>query len=239
MSGLRRALVMAEGLWVQRTVTLDPEPPGERRGVAPWGEGTGEALSLASVGDSLIAGCGVADQSEALTPRIARHLAEQCGAPVQWQAHGQLGATMRRVRYRLLPEAAESARGADVLFVCAGSNDVMAGRTGEEWAEDLEAVLDAARGLAGRIVVCSAGQPSRSPAVPHLLREELRHRIDAQTAMSRQICAERGVDYVDVAHADLCEGFWAGDRFHPSAAGYELAARLVAAAMSGEAPVAA
>lgn len=230
---------MAEGLWVQRTVTLDPEPPGERRGVAPWGEGTGEALSLASVGDSLIAGCGVADQSEALTPRIARHLAEQCGAPVQWQAHGQLGATMRRVRYRLLPEAAESARGADVLFLCAGSNDVMAGRTGEEWADDLEAVLDAARGLAGRIVVCSAGQPSRSPAVPHLLREELRHRIDAQTAMSRQICAERGVDYVDVAHADLCEGFWAGDRFHPSAAGYELAARLVAAAMSGEAPVAA
>jgi hypothetical protein len=94
----------------------------------------------------------------------------------------------------------------DILFVCAGSNDIMARRS-------------------------SSGQPHRSPALPPLLRRELDRRIDAQTADSEQVCQRLGIGFVDVAHAELIPGFWGSDRFHPGAAGYEFAAGKVAEAM--------
>ena len=170
---LRRPLAIAEAAIARRTVRLAPEPPGEREGVvtpdgahAPAGTGIirggGAPLRLAAVGDSLIAGSGVQAQEQTLVPRIARIVAAGTGRDVEWVTHAKLGATMRRVRYRFLPEMAD----ADVLFVCAGSNDLMARRSLDEWTDDLAAVLD--------------------------------------------------------------DGFWADDGFHPSAAGYEMAAGMVA-----------
>ena len=192
---LRRPLAIVEAAIARRTVRLAPEPPGERAGViapdgaaAPAASATvrdcGAPLRLVAVGDSLVAGCGVAAQDRALVPRIARILAAATGRDVQWSTHARLGATMRRVRYRFLPEV----DGADLLLVCAGSNDLMARRGPAEWT-------------------------------------------DIQTDASVAVCAERGVPFVDVAHCDLPEGFWADDGFHPGAIGYEMAAAMLARPM--------
>ena len=232
---LRRPLAIAEAAIARRTVRLAPEPPGEREGVvtpdgahAPAGTGIirsgGAPLRLAAVGDSLIAGSGVQTQEQTLVPRIARIVAAGTGRDVEWATHAKLGATMRRVRYRFLPEVAD----ADVLFVCAGSNDLMARRSLEEWTDDLAAVLDDAARRGRHIVACSAGQLYRSPALMPALRSVLREWTDAQTDASAVVCAERGIPFVDVAHCDLDDGFWADDGFHPSAAGYEMAAGMVA-----------
>jgi len=220
---------VAEAVIAQRTVHLAPEPPGARSGViTPDGRtlpspGTEGALRLEAVGDSLVAGSGVDSQGQALTPRIARLLAAGTGEDVAWSTHARLGSTMRRVRYRFLPEVDQ----ADVLLVCAGSNDLLARRSLAEWEEDLEAVLDDAASRARHVVVCSAGQLYRSPVLMRTLRRVLREWTDAQTEVSAAICARRRVPYVDVAHCDLAEGFWAQDGFHPSAAGYEMAASMV------------
>ena len=232
---LRRPLAIAEAAIARRTVRLAPEPPGEREGVvtpdgahAPAGTGIirggGAPLRLAAVGDSLIAGSGVQAQEQTLVPRIARIVAAGTGRDVEWVTHAKLGATMRRVRYRFLPEVAD----ADVLFVCAGSNDLMARRSLDEWTDDLAAVLDDAARRGRHIVACSAGQLYRSPALMPALRSVLREWTDAQTDASAVVCAERGIPFVDVAHCDLDDGFWADDGFHPSAAGYEMAAGMVA-----------
>ena len=229
---LRRPLAIAEAAIARRTVRLAPEPPGEREGVvtpdgahAPAGTGIirggGAPLRLAAVGDSLIAGSGVQAQEQTLVPRIARIVAAGTGRDVEWVTHAKLGATMRRVRYRFLPEVAD----ADVLFVCAGSNDLMARRSLDEWTDDLAAVLDDAAQRGRHIVACSAGQLYRSPALMPALRSVLREWTDAQTEASAVVCAERGIPFVDVA---LDDGFWADDGFHPSAAGYEMAAGMVA-----------
>ncbi len=235
---LRRPVALAQALIARRTVRLAPEPPGERRGVvspagtaSPAGTGrareAGEPLSLAAVGDSLVAGSGVDAQDQALVPRVARRVAARTGRDVEWATHARLGATMRRVRYRFLPEV----DGADLLFVCAGSNDLMARRSLEEWTEDLDAVLDGAVRRGRHVVACSSGQLYRSPALMATLRSVLREWTDIQTEASAAICARRGIPFVDVAHCDLDEGFWADDGFHPSAAGYEMAAGMVARAM--------
>ena len=236
--GLRRSLAVAEAALARRTVRLAPEPPGEREGVvtpdgttAPAGSGavrgSSAPLRLAAVGDSLVAGSGVQAQDQALVPRIARLVAAGAGRDVEWVTHARLGATMRRVRYRFLPEVDD----ADVLFVCAGSNDLMARRSLEEWTEDLDAVLDGAVRRGRHVVACSSGQLYRSPALMATLRSVLREWTDIQTEASAAICARRGIPFVDVAHCDLDEGFWADDGFHPSAAGYEMAAGMVARAM--------
>ena len=233
--GLRRPLAIAEAALARRTVRLAPEPPGEREGVvtpdgttAPAGSGavrdSGAPLRLAAVGDSLVAGSGVQAQDQALVPRIARLVAAGTGRDVEWATRARLGATMRRVRYRFLPEVDD----ADVLFVCAGSNDLMARRSLQEWTDDLAAVLDGAARRGRHVVACSAGQLYRSPVLMPTLRSVLREWTDAQTEASAVVCAERGVPFVDVAHCDLKDGFWADDGFHPSAAGYEMAAGMIA-----------
>ncbi len=245
--GLRRSLAVAEAALARRTVRLAPEPPGEREGVvtpdgttAPAGSGavrgSSAPLRLAAVGDSLVAGSGVQAQDQALVPRIARLVAAGAGRDVEWVTHARLGATMRRVRYRFLPEVDD----ADVLFVCAGSNDLMARRSLQEWTDDLAAVLDGAARRGRHVVACSAGQLYRSPALMATLRSVLREWTDAQTEASAAVCAERGVPFVDVAHCGLKDGFWADDGFHPSAAGYEMAAgmiaRVVLAGLEDDAP---
>lgn len=184
---------------------------------------------MVAIGDSLVAGSGVEHQDLALTPRIARKIADMVNRPVQWETHAKLGSTMRRVRYRFLPAVSGHV---DILFICAGSNDVMARRSREDWLDDLRAVIEQARTRADHTIVCSAGQPHHSPKLPAMLRRELARRIDWQTAASQRICREYGVDFVDVAHAELVSDFWATDGFHPSASGYEQASGLVVQAMS-------
>lgn len=229
MSIVQRAVIAAEGLWVQHRVTLDPEPPGVRQGLVT--ARPDRPIALVGVGDSMIAGCGVEHTSQSLMPRVAQHFTERTGQSVRWRAHGKLGATMRRVRYRLLEEAGA---GIDVLVLCAGSNDILAGRTRDEWCEDLAAVLDDAQRRASHVLLCSSGQPHHSPAVPPTLAREFERRIDAQTADSIELCRARGIRYVDLAHVDLFPGFWAHDHFHPGPAGYEFAATRIADVLASD-----
>lgn len=50
----------------------------------------------------------------------------------------------------------------DVLIVCVGGNDMLAGRSVREWAAGLAPVLDAAKNKAGKVMVqlrAAASQP--------------------------------------------------------------------------------
>ncbi|QWW20733.1 SGNH/GDSL hydrolase family protein [Schaalia sp. 19OD2882] len=230
-------LLLSEAAWARSTVKLDPEPEGERSGLVhpkgvdahmPSDEGEAAPLRFVAVGDSLVAACGVDSQELGMVPAIAQQIADRTGRPVHWRTHAKLGATMRRVRHRFLPEVDGPV---DVLLLCAGSNDIMARRGEEEWESELSAVLDRAIELSPRVLLSSAGQPHNSPRLPRALRQHLRGKIDRQTEISKRLCAERGVAYADVAHVDLVEGFWAGDGFHPSAQGYAFATRCLVDAM--------
>ncbi|MFD1102563.1 SGNH/GDSL hydrolase family protein, partial [Schaalia naturae] len=60
---VEHAVITAEALWARRHVSLAPEPPGERSGMAgsvdPAGAGgPGTPVRMVAVGDSLVAGCG-------------------------------------------------------------------------------------------------------------------------------------------------------------------------------------
>ncbi|MBT1176790.1 SGNH/GDSL hydrolase family protein [Bifidobacterium callimiconis] len=220
MNLARKTRVLAEAWWAKHHVHLAEEPAGERSGVVGPMAAERSPLNLVAVGDSMVAGCGVDDQKDGLIPDIARGIADTLNRQVQWRTYGKLGATMRRVRYRLLPEVDDTP---DLLIVCAGSNDIMAQRSVSEWKADLAAVLDEALPLTDNIVVFSSGQLYNSPSLGPALREFLEGRIDAQTRASREICAERGVFFLDMTHENVradTDEFYASDHFHPGAFGY-------------------
>lgn len=226
VSFLNKSLLAAQAFLAQHTIRLDPEPPGNRHGTSYPADGVGHdlaPLNLIAVGDSIISGCGVAHQSAGITPRLAQHLANQLGCPISWRTFSKMGSTMRRVRYRFLEDVPNDT---DILFISAASNDLLARRTPTEWQIDLTAALEIAQSKSKHVVLLSAGQLYNSPALGLALRTELLRLTDEQTAISSCICAEYGVDYIDLTHCELVPDFWAGDRFHPSADGYEMAAEM-------------
>lgn len=91
-----------------------------------------------------------------------KHYAAACrarrkrtGRPVAWRTVGKLGATARRVRYRMIGDINDRP---DVLIVCVGGNDMLAGRSVREWAAGLAPVLDAAKNKAGKVMHAFAGR---------------------------------------------------------------------------------
>lgn len=233
-------VVVLEAWWAKHHFHLAGEPAGERSGLElpspasrdPSGAVTPRPLSMAVFGDSMAVGCGVDDQSLGLVPDIARDLAEAVGRPVQWETHGRLGATIRRVRYRLLPAFA---RHADLVVLCAGSNDIMAGRTLTSWEDDLAASVNLAGEKGDTVVVLSSGQLYRNRRLGRALRSQVETMIDRQTEVSKRVCQEAGVCYIDATHDDVGtdrEDFWGSDGFHPSEIGY----RKLAACVVGKMP---
>ena len=232
----QKPIALAEGMVAQRTVRLAPEPEGAREGTilprtaTDGADGNGSAarpITLATVGDSLTVGCGVESQDDGLVPDMARAIARVTGRPVRWRTYGRLGATMRRARFRLLPQVEGHP---DLLVLCAGSNDLVARRTEREWREDLSAAIDEAGAISAHVVVISSGQVYRSPALGRTLRRAILDMTDRQTAISRAICAQKGVTFVDMTHHDTGltdEEFWAYDNFHPSGRCYRLLAEGV------------
>jgi lysophospholipase L1-like esterase len=211
-----------QGMWLRSTIRMAPPAGGPSSGSV--GTVTGPPLRIAVLGDSTAAGCGVDVHAAGFTGSLARELGARTRRPVQWQVVGQFGATARRIRYRLLPQVGADL---DVAVLLAGGNDVMSGREPDEWRADLSAIVDSLMERAERVV---AGVPPFAlfPSLPATLRRYLGERGDALDAASRQVCGARpGATWVTMTERPRPE-FFASDRFHLSAAGYERWARVVA-----------
>jgi lysophospholipase L1-like esterase len=223
---LTKPAAMVEAVWAKYHIHLADEPEGERFGVVNESESKNEdgsltsAMTLVAVGDSMVAACGTSDQREGMIPDIAEGLSRYANRPVQWETYGGLGATMRRVRYRLMPQVTSHP---DILIVCAGSNDIMAQRGIEEWEDDLRSTLAMAVTMSEHVVVLSPGQMQHEPSLGKALRRILEAQMDNQAAVSERVCAQFGVTYVNMVHEDVhveMDGFYASDHFHPSVIGY-------------------
>jgi lysophospholipase L1-like esterase len=149
---------------------------------------------------------------------LAREINARTGRPVQWQVTGQFGATARRIRYRLLPQLDEDL---DVAVLLAGGNDVMTRRSPDQWRDDLSAIVDGLTERADQVVVAGIPPFALFPSMSAALGRYLSERAAALDDVSRQICAARpGTTWVTMPGAPP-PYFFASDRFHLSAAGYQ------------------
>ena len=166
-------LVALQGAITRRRVPCLPPVKVPCRGLVP---GHGAAIRMRAIGDSTVAGVGLTHGEETVAAATARALARQTGRPVAWQGHGLSGATVSEAAQRLLPRIA--AEPADLLVIAFGVNDTIAYRSPWAFADDLAALVTAARSRIGEAAVVIAGVAPLScfPALPWPLRTILNWR---------------------------------------------------------------
>ena len=213
-----------------------PMDPGYRvrSRVTPSGGETGpDAVRLAVLGDSTVAGVGSPTEGESLPVLLAQRVADATGRPVDVVGHGVSGA---RVASTVRDQLPLLARELDAVVVVVGANDATHATPPWRFRRDTEALLRSARGRGRASVVVLGGTPRfhRNQVIP----EPLRTLLDRYSSLLRllQVAAVEsvpGARFVDIAReasprfAGVPEAT-SPDGFHPSPIGYGFWADAIA-----------
>ncbi|WP_374585245.1 SGNH/GDSL hydrolase family protein [Pseudoduganella sp.] len=224
-------LLLLQGRRTRARTPRMPEAPGARSGLM-LAASPGIPLQVLGIGESPVAGVGVARQEEAITAQFACEVAGRTGRPVQWRACGRNGATVRDALAQLVGQVPPAP--VDVLLVAFGVNDAVAFRRVGDWQADMLALLEHLRARCQPRVVLLSGVPPMQefPTLPHPLRWVLGLKAAA---------LDRGLAALAQRHDWLCHvpivldtrgdpSLSAEDGYHPSAKGCALWARLLATA---------
>lgn len=223
-------VLVAQGRAVRRDTPQLPEASGPREGVA---KGSAPALRLIVLGESTVAGVGVATQAEALASRIAETLAARTGRSVTWRAAGQSGITAAGARRVLVPML--SPEPADVAVVALGVNDTLRMRGPSRWAADLTTLLDALRLRSGSVPIFLAAVPPMGhfPALPQPLRGALGLRAGLLDATAAELAPRLQRVFHLPTTLPATPAMFSADGFHPSAEGYRRWGGLLAEGIAG------
>jgi lysophospholipase L1-like esterase len=228
---VRALVIAAQATRLRRTIRLLPPAAGPTSGLV--GESSAAPLTVAVIGESTAAGCGVENHFDRFAGAFARRVSALSGHPVEWTAIGQFGATARRVRHRLVPLLDHHH---DLVVLLAGANDVLSGRPATQWRADLTATLDLLAERAERTIVMGVPPFASFPSLPRTLRRHLAESGRTLDQLAQAACAERErVEWVSSANGEVVVGrdFFASDGFHPSAVGYRRWADVAAESVSG------
>jgi lysophospholipase L1-like esterase len=200
-------------------------PDGPRTGSVGSAE---PVIDIVFVGESTVAGIGVANVEDALPSQTAGQLSVALGRTVRWHAFGRLGATARIARERLVPSIKVSR--ADMVVIALGVNDTLTFGSPMRFSEDLRALIEAVRAMVGpaKVLLCPVPPVGRFPAFPQPLRWMLGVRASVLDEAAHGVAQT----LPDVLHpvVDMSswnESLFASDRLHPSARGYRRWAELL------------
>jgi lysophospholipase L1-like esterase len=233
LAGLLTATAVEVELLRRRVRPDLPPPPGM---TGPFGRAGDRPLLFAVAGDSTAAGVGAGTIDLAYPSLLAAGLAAT-GRRVELLNLGVSGARVRDVLRDQVP-AIERARPGLVLFA-ASANDVMRATPLPRLRREVDETL--ARLKATGAVVVMAGGPYMHGPVFRLqpLRTLITWRSYAVNRVLRSAGAAAGVPVVPVAELTWL-GFtgdpdrnYSEDRFHPSADGYAMWARVLLPALTG------
>lgn len=215
-------LLLVQGLYARlATARLAPA-------AGPCGRtGPGRSIRLVGVGDSIIAGIGVARHTAGLVGQVSRLVASGAGMAVEWNAVGESGADSETVLRHLVPRAVDFSPQLVVLSV--GVNDAVAGVPRAAFKARLSSIVDALSESAARPAIVFAGIPPLEvfPALPWPLSRVLGARARALQAAAVELTGRRGLRVVNFPARIDPAGF-AADGFHPGESGCAAWARWVA-----------
>ena len=205
-------LLLAQGWRARRLARHLPEAAGARTGSC--GAGTA-VLRVLLVGDSAVAGVGVATQEQALAGQLARKLHDALPATVvAWRVVARSGVTTREALAML---AAEEPEQFDLAVVALGVNDVTARVSIGAWLARIGQLVEQLRGNWGVRQIWLSGLPPmhRFPLLPQPLRWFLGRRARRfSSALGAWAAARPGLSYV--ALPDMTDPtLIAADGFHP------------------------
>lgn len=224
-----------------------PEALGQASGVAQPPILSGQqpelsppALQLLSLGESPVAGVGVATHYEAITGQFAAALAIRLARPVAWQAMGQNGATLSSAIKTVLPLITDKSalQHVDVVLIAFGVNDSTAFRSRRRYGAELKhLLLKIQLHLSPRLIVVAGVPPLHLfPALPQPLRFVLGLKAqeldDATEQVVSDLSSQMPVTRVPTLQNLTDPVLMAADGYHPSAIGAATWGRELAAAVA-------
>jgi lysophospholipase L1-like esterase len=219
-------LVWAQGSATRRRVPRLPaaNPPHDGKVL-----GAGDPIRVIGIGESSVSGVGLSRGDETVTAVTARALARHTGRPAVWRACGLSGATVRGALQRLVPSIAPEP--ADLMIVAFGVNDATSYRSPSAFADDLIALVTAARDRVGDAAVVIAGVAPllAFPALPWPLRSILVWRSTALQAAADRLVERLPRVVVERFSASLSADLFAPDGFHPNSRAHSIWGEKIAA----------
>lgn len=222
--------LVAQGKRTRRITPRLPEAGGPSSGLA-GAHCQGRPLSIVTLGESPVAGVGVATHEEAITGQLAQALSARLQRPVAWRACGKNGITAREALEQVLPQVPQEE--IDIAVVAFGVNDTTAFRSVSAWRRDLRDVLRALEARCRPQLVIVSGVPlvSHFPALPQPLRWVLGMKASVLDRAVRELVSQLPrTAYVPLVLSPRDSGMMAEDGYHPSAAGCAAWAQVLAEA---------
>ena len=212
--------LILQGQRTRNTALRLPEADGERHGQT----GQGQPFILVIVGESPVAGVGVAHHRDALGPALAGPLADQLNRQVHWYCHGSNGIRIDQLLGDPLHGLPERA---DAVLVMMGVNDTTGLTSLHHWQRQLGLLQQRLHGrFAAPVRFCAVPPMHRFTALPQPLRMVIGLRARLFDRVLANSC--RRLDYGRIEGSDLL----AEDGYHPSAAGFRLMGERLAKALS-------
>ncbi len=206
-------MVALQGTLTRRRVPCLPPVRPPYRGLV---SGRGATIRLLAIGESTVAGVGLAHSEETVAATTARALARRTRRPVAWHGLGLSGATVNQAAARLLPRIAREP--VDLLVVSFGVNDTLAYRSPANFADDLAALVTAVRARVGdaAVVVTGVAPLACFPALPWPLRTILNWRSEALQEAAEGLASRFPRLVVERFSQPLGPHLFAADGFHPN-----------------------
>lgn len=197
-----------------------------------WSQSRQADLHLMMFGDSTAAGLGATFADETPGVRIARGLAEESGKRVRLSTKAISGATSKGLRGQV-DAALIAGRPPDAAVILVGANDVTARQSVRKAAQRLRDAVRRLREHGVVVIVGTCPDFGIVTEIPQPLRFVMRRwglrLARAQTAVT-QLEGGHPVPLADLLTPEFLaspDRLFSSDRFHPSPAGYELAAENI------------
>lgn len=221
-------LVLPLALHTGRTALRLPPAAGPTEGLV-GGEWPGEPLRLLVLGESTVAGVGVAQLEQALPVQLALALARLQGRPVRWRACGENGITAAQACERLLPQALDEP--IDLAVLVFGVNDSTRLTSLAHWRRSLALLAEALAARGARVAFTAVPPLQHFTALPWLLRRLLGVRAGLLDGQLMRLAARLGSGHCPV-ELEFSADYLARDGYHPSALGYRVWAEALAARLA-------
>jgi len=216
-------LLLWQGRRTRRNTLRLPEAIGPQQGSC----GSGPPLKLHLIGESPVAGVGVAMQSEGIGPALAMPLSSQLQRQVYWHCHGHNGATLQQ----LLGKLPTLTTPPDAVIIMVGVNDTTQLTSLVQWRQQLQQL----KAVLGNTTLFFTPVPpmAQFSALPKPLNLWLglrAHLLNAEVAL---FCSQQTrCHYLSYGKQPLSAQLLAADGFHPSAAGYKAMGEQLSASLA-------
>ncbi|MBT1192187.1 SGNH/GDSL hydrolase family protein [Rhodococcoides kroppenstedtii] len=221
---------------IGRTTAKPPEAdgvygPGDER-PERWRPGVAADLHLMIFGDSTAAGMGCTAPQEVPGVLVARGLADETGKRIRLSTKAIPGATSKGLEGQV-DAMLVAGRPPDAAVIFIGANDVTKKHAVAASAARLGTAVRRLRAEGTVVVVGTCPDLGVVTAIPQPLRSVVRtwgHRLARAQTSATLAAGGHPVALADLLAPEFLaapDRLFSADRFHPSAAGYELAARQI------------